>query len=156
MKRFKSKKGQVFLIGAVLFAVVILSLVAFNNKIVLGSPNYDFDSVARNVKGEMVKVVESEIISDQGGRIEDFIENVSVYLGRSYPGADFIFIYGNNSGAFLINYSEGEKTQDTYTNENNITLELNGVEYVAELYSNEQVYFAIEKIGENEAFVGFA
>jgi hypothetical protein len=167
------KRGQVFLIGASLFIILILGLTSFSNYIESESGNYRFDEIAKNVKNEMVRVVEYDI-SNGDSSLEDFINKTSVYLRKNYPDASFIFIYGEETNINFLNYASSNgklikvdgvsfqsPTNGLSENLNNMgsdtyTIKLNGVDYIANVYPSIQVYFAIEQIEKNEAFVGFA
>jgi hypothetical protein len=153
----RDKSGQIFLMGAMLFVLIFFSLVAINNSVMATSSNYHFNYLAQNIKAEMVRVIEHDIKNSENN-LEDFINLTAGYLEKSYPGARFIFIYGDrDSNMTLRNYTNGVLTSTLKSQVgNNITIELNGVNYVAEVYPSTQVYFAIEKIEGNDVFVSFA
>ncbi len=161
------------MLGAALFIILILGLTSFANYVIQGSQDYNFDSVAKNVKQEMIRVVNHDISNDENN-IEDFIGRVAVYLEASYPDASFLFILGNESSVTFMNYADSDENlievegvvfaspvnglSQTLNNPvvDQYIIKLNGVDHVAEIYPSTQVYFAIEQVEKNEAFVGFA
>jgi hypothetical protein len=149
------KRGQIFLIGAMLFILIIIGLTAVGNFVIPGSPDYDFEFVAENIKSEMVRVVEYDIKNSED-KLGDFINLTSIYLQKSYPGANFSFIYGDSSNITIIKYF-GETNRSVVDDSGtNLTVQLNGEDYFAEFYPSRQVYFAIEKREGDNVFVGFA
>ena len=149
------KKGQVFLMGAMLLILVLITLVAFENKVVKNSPNYRFDFLANNIKQEMAHVVEHDI-KNKENNLENFINLTADYLFESYPQSNLYFIYGNTSSVKTIMYTDESRTETFNSSVDNITIELNDENYVAKLYSSTQVYFAIEKIEKDGVYIGFA
>lgn len=150
------KKGQMFLIGAMLFIIIILGMASVDNFVVSNSPNYNFDFIAKNVKSEMVRVVEKDI-NTGGDNLGDFINLTAAHIIRSYPGADFLFVYGNSTQINFVNYIGGVRNE-TFNSSvgDSITIKLNGENYFARVYPSNQVYFGIEKIEKNGVFIGFA
>tara|TARA_Y100000310_G_scaffold228122_1_gene230405 strand:- start:188 stop:613 length:426 start_codon:yes stop_codon:yes gene_type:complete len=140
--------------GALLFILIILGIGVMKNFVVNSSANYNFDFIAKNVKSEMVRVVEYDI-KTSGDNLTSFINLTADYLQRSYPGVNLTFIYGTSANVTIASYTNGILTKRLISG-SNVTIELNGEDYIAELYQSKQVYFAIEKIEENEAFIGFA
>jgi hypothetical protein len=150
------KRGQIFLIGATLFILLIVGMAALMNTVVLDSTSYDFNFVANNIKSEMVRVVEHDI-KYSGDSLEDFINKTAVYLERSYPVASFIFIYGNKTSLKVLNYTRGDLYGSTHDAvDSSFSIDLNGESYIMDIYPTTQVYFAITKKEDENVFIGFA
>lgn len=167
----RKKGGQVFLIGAALFIMIVVGFTSLSNYVLPSSTDYNFDLVASNIKTEMVSVVEHDMQNAESN-LQDFVDKTGIHLRNTYPDASFLFIFGNTSGATMINHAinteslievEGvsfTSADDTVTLNSPVntsyTIKLNGVDYIAKFYTDTQVYFAIEKQEKDEIFVGFA
>ena len=161
------KRGQFFLLAAVIISVVILSLgVDVNRAIVSEEPDsfYDF---SYEVKRETGAVIDYEVYSNvDGGELDDFVELLAKNTKENNPDADLMFIYGNKSYLKLKNYGakdayvEGEEVPGNSNNKKNKVC-VGGVcqeiSDEAEDYGEEQIIEGdfgedevVVEIGENE------
>ena len=104
-----NSRGQFFLLAAVVISVVVISLgVATNRAIVRAEPGnfYDFNY---EVKREAGEVLDYEIYTDiEGGKLDEFVQLLAADINDRDPGANFMFIYGNNTEMNLRNYGAAE------------------------------------------------
>jgi hypothetical protein len=166
----KKKGGQIFLIGSFLFVIMILGFGLLQNSIFNDSPNYQFEYLARNVQGEMLKTLEYDLFTGEEV-IENFTELTSEYVKESYPNANFIFIYGSEVISFKsyisnpetslevedLSFNQGfEKQTGSYQTNGEILITLNGEDILVQVYPGGIAHFLIILEENNEVFIGFS
>ena len=166
----KKKGGQIFLIGSFLFVIIILGFGLLQNSIFNDSPNYQFEYLAKNVQGEMLKTLEYNLFTGENV-IENFTELASEHIKESYPNANFIFIYGSENISFQsyisnpetslvveeLSFDQGSQKQTKiYQTNEEILITLNGEETSVTVYPGGIAHFLIILEENDEVFVGFS
>lgn len=164
MKR-GSKKGQFYLIAAIIISVIIISFITLSNY----SKKQEF--VRLYDIGEELKI-ESEKVLDFGtyngynqNQVLGLMENFSNdYINYVQEGKDSYFLFGNNNQITVVGYSQSDTTiyvnagsgenqmninggeitsQEFNSTGDNITIKIEDVEHQFELKSGENFYFVI-------------
>lgn len=93
-----NKRGQIFLLAAVIISVVVLSLGATTNRVLVNSEPEDFYKLSYEVKRESSAVLDYEIYKGDAvdGDMDAFIESLVKSVRGKEPNANFVIIYGNN------------------------------------------------------------
>jgi len=156
--RTKNKKGQFYLIAAIIIITIILGFVAISNYSKKKSAIKIYDL------GEELGI-ESENVLDFGTYNEynetemetllnDFIEIYATYIEE---GIEIYFIFGNFEKITVIGYQELEDVpfMDVYTDPGKeVIVTINSVEYKFKLKPGENFYFIIsQEIGEEEHII---
>jgi hypothetical protein len=107
--RGAQKRGQFFLLAAVVIAVVVVSLGATTNRAVVGDEPDSFYDFSYEVKREAGEVLDYEIYSNiEGGSLDEFVQLLASEIRDRDPNANFMFIYGDNTEMNLRNYGKAE------------------------------------------------
>lgn len=94
----KQKRGQFFLLAAVIISVVIISLAATTNRAVVQYKPESFYDFSYQVERETGEVLNYEIYTNiNGGSVQQFVSLLSEEISDENPDAEFIFVFGNNS-----------------------------------------------------------
>ena len=103
------KRGQFFLLAAVVISVVVISLGAATNLAVVADEPGNFYDFSYEVKREAGEVLDYEIYSNiDGGTLDEFVQLLAEEIRDRDPDANFMFIYGNNTEMNLRNYGSAE------------------------------------------------
>jgi hypothetical protein len=102
------KKGQFFLLAAVIISVVVISLGAVTNRAVVSKGPIGFDDFSYEVEREVGAVLDYEVYSgfDDDANLTKFVELLAADISDRDPDANFVFIYGNNTDMTLKNYGD--------------------------------------------------
>lgn len=92
------KHGQIFLLAAVIISVVVLSLGATTNRVLVNIEPEDFYKLSYEVKRESSAVLDYEIYTGDAVDVDmdAFIESLIKSVRGKEPNANFVIIYGNN------------------------------------------------------------
>jgi len=103
------KRAQFFLLAAVVISVVVLSLGVTTNRAGVRREPGNFYDFSYEVKREVGEVLDYEIYSNiEGGSLDEFVQLLAAEIRDRDPGANFMFIYGNNTNMSLRNYGAAE------------------------------------------------
>jgi hypothetical protein len=102
------KKGQFFLLAAVIISVVVISFGAVTNRAVVSKGPVGFDDFSYEVEREVGAVLDYEVYSgfDDDANLTRFVELLATDISDRDPDANFVFIYGNNTDMTLKNYGD--------------------------------------------------
>ena len=105
MKRY-GKSGQFFLLAAVIISAVIISLGVTTNQAITNSDPDGFEDFTYEVKKETGSVMDYEIYTnfEDGDDLDEFVQLLSQDIKDRDRDANFMFIYGNQSGLTVRNY----------------------------------------------------
>ena len=103
-----NKKGQFFLLAAVVISLVIISLAATTNEVVVQSGNFEeIDDFSYQVQKETGEVLNYQIYSGiTEDRVKEFTDVMAEEIQDKDPETEFIFIFGNNEGMTVSNYAQ--------------------------------------------------
>jgi len=108
------KRGQFFLLAAVIISVVILSLSVTTNKAIVSEEPDSFYDFSYEVQREIGAVMDYEVyLNVSGGEIDDFVDLLSDDIKERSPDSDFVIIYGSEDEVTFRNYG----TTDVYVGE---------------------------------------
>lgn len=101
-----NKKGQFFLLAAVIISAVIISFGVGTNRAVVSEEPSGFYDFSYEVKREVGAVLDYEVYTafDDGTNLTEFVDLLAKEIEERAPGSDFIFIYGDSSKMELKNY----------------------------------------------------
>ena len=166
-----NKRGQMYLIAAVIIVTIILGFAAISNyskkksTIKLYNLKEDLQIASENV---LEYGVYNELdANDMRLLLEEFIELYTEYIGE---GIEIYFVYGNLDVITVATYSEltsidvgdklmiitsGELTfEDFEAIGNKVIVQIDSIEYEFKLKSGENFYFIIsQEVGEEEHVV---
>ena len=167
----KNKRGQVFLMAAIIIAGLIIGAGSAVNLARAGGSNEVFYDLADEIGFEAKRVIDYGILTgDTSPFLEDFLDNYKDYI----LDEELLFIFGDTNGVNGIVYtnqvlgSVGIKaggvhkftirqstSQTAKVNQVDdlITVEIRGIDYEFKLERGQNFYFVIIKGDENERFV---
>lgn len=98
------KRGQFFLLAAVIISVVVLSLGVTTNQAIFSEEPKNFYDFSYEVKREVSAVSEYEVYSniDDSTNLDDFVDALSEDIKERSPESDFVFIYGDEDESLKI------------------------------------------------------
>jgi hypothetical protein len=139
MKR-GDKKGQFYLVAAMIIIIIVSSIVSISNYSIERDLGKDIEKIGEELEIEIYKVLDYDNANNQD-MMEDFTEKYSKYVGEE---TEIIFIY------------VGE-TNEAYTYEDDLRIELNsGLSVVEEEvifnYGNKDYQFNLNR-GNNFYFI---
>lgn len=175
-----NKKGQVFIMAAVIIAGIILSAAKIANSARTGSNQAAFYDLADEIDFETKKVIDYGVINAQNQIgldrfVIDFLGNYSDYIQNE----EVVFIFGDSSGTMtainyqsaltphVINLATGPNpitlpitlTQATTAQlerdatNSKIKVTIRGIDYTFSLTQGQNFYFVLIKDTEGEKFV---
>ncbi|MFH1451828.1 MAG: hypothetical protein ABIF88_01500 [archaeon] len=102
----KNKRGQFFLLSAVVLSAVILSLGTIANRADVNPEPRSFKDFSYEVKEEAGEVINAEIYGGFSGsaNLSEFIKLLAGDIRDRDPYANFMFIYGDETLVHLENY----------------------------------------------------
>ena len=153
----KQKRGQFYLIAALVIISIIIGFAAVSNYL------QQKESIKLYNLGEELGI-ESENVLDFGtynefdetqmeNLLKDFIETYADYIEE---GIEIYFIFGNPDKITVIGYRELEEVPfiSVYTpSDTEVIVTINSVEYIFKLKKGENFYFVISQEIEGEQYV---
>jgi len=116
-----NKRGQFFLLAAVIISVIVLGIGAISNQARVSEEPRDFFDSAENIESESVAVVDYlvynedcesavETCPEDINNVSSFIDEVSKGIRDNEPNSDLVVLYGNSSEFFIENHGAREIT----------------------------------------------
>ena len=171
MKR-GNKKGQFYLLAAIIIITVIVGFAAISNyaKKKSSVKIYDLKDELQIESGEVLEYGVSYSEEDLKKTIDDFIEKYQEYAGKD---KDLYFIFGNTEKIWMITFEEVTKgvikdtssgtsinIEDVQLWEESLTIKegkviatINNIEYEFELKPGENFFFVISQEVEGEQHI---
>ena len=169
------RRGQVFLIAAIIVVGALVSISSIFNAARARSSNEQFYDLSREIKFETKRVLDYGIYyrADTDTLVKQFLEEYASYIAQQ----KVLFLVGNESGLFglyfqnnalsgsvnivtgqttvvpiqVVRQEEARVTPNQQTGE--VSVAIDGAEYVFKLLSGENFFFVIIKEENDEAFV---
>jgi len=174
-----NKRGQFYIIAAVVIILVIAGIVGVKNYVSVQSKPRTVQSMASELKEESFKIVDYGIYNDQNLTeiMNNFVDNYSQYFMQRTNSANIIFVYGNRTNLNAAKYDEansgkvtaniGSSSAGVWTNadfvnrtsiivnpsDNAINVTIFNKPYNFTLKDNEMFYFVIVQEKEGEVYV---
>ncbi len=103
-----NKRGQFFILAAVIISAVVMSLAVVYNSVYSQPEPTRFYDLSEELKGESARVVDYGVYHDEDVFLlmNNFSKDVARDLSGSYPEIGFVFIYGNKSELHVDNYGD--------------------------------------------------
>ena len=103
------KRGQFFIIGAVILGLIILGTASSWNFMFKKDISQEkFNAVCDNYRHEINEIskntVQAEEKTEENQRIQDFTSQFLAYTDQVEPNFRLIYVYGNNDEAIVGNY----------------------------------------------------
>jgi hypothetical protein len=98
------KRGQFYLIAAVIISSVIISLVTVKNYAYVEKEPNNFYDLSSQIKDEAARVIDYGVFNSQN-QMENFARNLTENLRKTDPGVEIILIFGNETGVNVINFA---------------------------------------------------
>ena len=173
-----NKRGQFFLIAAIIIAVLVIGLAAVINTVVVGDSNEAFYDLADEVGSETKQVLDYGTFNfdtqeDLDNLTKGFLETYADYISQE----EVLFIYGDASNIKALVFNDakigevilniGERTSNIVIQQrtgdeadvihddinNRITVDVRGIEYEFDLRQGQNFFFVIIKEQDDERFV---
>ena len=178
-----NKRGQIFLVAAILIVSIVISLATAVNTVKVSGNDEAFYDLAEEVGFETKKVLDYGVFNsnsqeDINSLMDSYLENYKDYLAPE----ETLFIYGNaqilfakyfdetevgDVGIFTgtipilatIQYTTGQQADvkefddDTNGETDRVTVEINGIIYEFNLREGQNFFFVIIKDENDEKFV---
>jgi hypothetical protein len=108
----KDKRGQFFLLAAVIISVVVISLGAITNRAIVHDSILDIEGLSQEIQKETGEVLNYEIYTStsSSGKIEDFAILMANEIRDKYPETEFIFVFGSVKEYALLNHCRKRKS----------------------------------------------
>ena len=107
MLKKRSKKGQFFILAAIIIASVVVSLAVTKNLVTLNKGPQSFYDLSAEFKEESAKVIDYSLYTNQD-ELEDFIELSLNNIADKDPSMEIFVLYGDESNLTFENYGTTE------------------------------------------------
>ena len=172
-----NKRGQVFLMAAVIIAGVVLGAAKIVNSAKSGNDQEAFYDLTEEIDFETKRVLDYGVINSvflQDSDIENFLSRYNEYIGSE----EVVFIFGDSSGDFkaihygtinpfnAVSLNTGSAIPvsqpltlttttivDVISNNNAITVRIRGIDYTFNLQPGQNFYFVLIEDRNGEKFV---
>lgn len=92
------KRGQFFILAAVILSSFLFSMVFTVNEVVANKENFGFRDYAEGIEREMNNVLDYQVYSDVPfEELDNFISMLEADFRDRGEGGNFVFIYGNST-----------------------------------------------------------
>ena len=103
------KRGQFFILAAVILSVIVIGLVSIGNNVQTKKEPLKFYDLSYELDREAAKIIDYGVLNDLDDAainllMADFTNAVQKNLRDRDPELDFIFIYGNDNELVVENY----------------------------------------------------
>ena len=98
------KRGQFFILAAVLIASIVFSLSIAKNLLIGSEKPEDFYVMGEQLDREIKAVLDYQLISGQGN-ISEFINSSMSYFNETKPYTEIIFLYLQGTDLYVENYA---------------------------------------------------
>jgi hypothetical protein len=105
-----NKRGQFFILSAVIIVAAIATLTSvFNSAVVDEEPKSLYD-LSENIKGEGFEVIDYALYNgeDKKNTLIEYTDKISNYITNAEPDAEFFFIYGNKDKVVVEDFTKPE------------------------------------------------
>ncbi|MGB9707963.1 MAG: hypothetical protein ACPLXC_01385 [Candidatus Pacearchaeota archaeon] len=171
------KRGQFFIIGAVILGIIILSVATLWNATVRDKENVarkKFQALCNNYKHEVFEVSKYALVSNNKSGEEDYIKNFTIKFLQdtrtNEPNFSLLYVYGDNKKVSIFNATNSAVTVEsespnwnslngysyaTLTNKDSlkVTIENNKINKFYNLYKDDRFYFIALEEKDGEQFV---
>ena len=170
-----NKKGQFFLIGALVIAAILLSIGIIYNQAKIQAPDTKATDLSKDSNFEGSKVIDSGVYNSlTNDQILYNLQSLAANYSVSNPDSQFVIVFGNATHATIANYTAstagyvhvglaGDRistsAQDiipTSPDQGSINLNVSGNNYNFDLRGGQNFYILVRKTHANETFVATA
>ena len=145
------KRGQAFLITAVIFIAIISAFITIHN-FSKKTTFTTFYYVADEIQIESEKVMDYSLINNDYSKVDDFTQDISDYVKKE--DIDVYFIEDSSGSLSCYSHNINAKTCDLTTNGNEITATIDGTNYILSKYpEGKHFYFIMSKEKGDERYV---
>lgn len=168
-----NKRGQVFLMAALIIAGILISVVRISNESIAREKPEAFFDLSDEISFETKRVLDYGVINaepDVGSLASQLLSNYSDVIGNQ----DVAFVYGNGINVFAYYYQSinvigvtlfdgitfpitiqsGSQIEAEYSSSsNNVRIRIDGVDYTFDLKPGQNFYFVLAKDEDGEKFV---
>lgn len=101
-----NKRGQFFIIAAVVISAVLVGLVLTKNYVYTQDTPERITSLTEDINDESMRVIDYGVYNegDLSAKMENFSKVMNTYLSDAAPNTNFIFIYRNKTSLTIRNY----------------------------------------------------
>ena len=176
----KNKRGQIFLLAAIMIVIALIGLSTTNFAIVKTAPKAVSD-ISSDLSNEPAEIIDYGIYNSQDTEtlMDDFLtsnDKFAPYFLKKTNNANVIFVYGNKNNIKAVEYNTqstgtitaniggrinwenfgtfAEKITVTPTPDGEIIVTLLSNDYKFKLRDNEMFYFIIIQEKEGERYIG--
>ena len=177
----KNKRGQFYIVTAVLILLIIIGIVGIKSYAVVKSEPRKIQDISSELKEETPRILDYGIYNSSNltNLVDDFVENkYAEYFLKKTGNTSVVFIYGNKTTLWTSQYLEsstgtisatlgpaasGWQQTASYSNKTQIdvssltggilTVDIFNKEFEFELRDNEMFYFLITQEKDGERYV---
>lgn len=169
-----NKRGQVFLMAALIIAGILISLVRISNKSITRDEPEAFFDLSDEISFETKRVLDYGVINSVSN-INDSVSALLSNYSENIGNQDVAFVYGNavdgiyayyykqiniigatilGGIAVPINIASGTQIEAQYSQvANTATIRIEGIDYTFNLKPGQNFYFVLAKDEDGEKFV---
>jgi len=177
MVKRRCKRGQFYLIAAVIIVLVVISMSSVVTYSIVKSQPKSVTELSQTLETESPKVIKYGLYNNQNisALMENFTEkDFAGYFGLSsdYATTNITFVYGNKTQLTVVKYIKTDsggisfgtsqiptrsfdvnKTILLPTSDKNVTIVINGNKYTFELEEGQMFYFVLSNEKNGEIYV---
>jgi hypothetical protein len=168
-----NKRGQIFLIAAMIIIGIVIGLVTVTNSVIIGDKQEAFYDRGEEIKEETNHVLDYGVYQSENPDqlLEGFLIDYANYIAEERV----LFLFGNEGGISSLVFEHGpsgsvsistggignnivindiiQATADVSLEGNTIIVLIEGIEYMFSLKPGQNFYFVIIKDENEESFV---
>ena len=118
----KMKKGQFYIISALIIAAIVFGLTTVMNYSTVHPAPTQFYDLSKNFEAESTQVIDYGVYSNEKdiqGKVKNFTESFLSYAVEKDPNIELFYIYGNKTALTIVNYGKNESGITTKSGSNN-------------------------------------
>jgi hypothetical protein len=110
----RGKRGQFFILAAVILSILVVSLVSVGNYVSVSSEPEKFYDLSEQIKEESARVIDYGVFTgeDIEVKLDNFSEVVAENIKYQDPDLNFVFVYGNSNNLTIKNYGVDDASFD--------------------------------------------
>ena len=107
--KIKNKKGQFYIIGAIIIALIVSGLTAEVNSAKLQQEPQQFSEITETFEVEMIQIIDNGVATTKNQdaieqNLNTFAETFTKDATAKDPEIGFLYVYGNKDEATIVNY----------------------------------------------------
>lgn len=139
----RGKKGQFFLLAAVIISAVIISFGASTNRAIISDEPNDFYTASEETRREVAAFLDFAVFADfDDHELVSFLDELHDNVKDSDPLMNLAFVYGDDKGMYARNYG----TKEFYVEVDSVDKVVDGRETIESVIEDGPSFVTVSKL----------